>query len=341
MIWSYLWYRDDTPNLTFSRLQQVEHEAFVTLLAERAGVPVQPVVAAGLVDQDAILVLGSDGRWLSAIADDEITDELLCDLWRAIARLHEGGIAHSAIDDEHTAVLPDGAGVLGDLAGSTAAASTAQIQKDAAQLLVASSLRVGSDRAVQAAMTEIGPDGVAALLPYVQAAGLTRATRKALDGAGTLKDLRAAAAGAAGTELPKLEPLRRVTWSSVLLLALLAFAAWAVISAFSNIGLATLSEELSSADQALIWAALIFSQFAWIAEAFSTLGACPVPLRLGPTTLLQFAIRFIALAVPSSAARVAVNVRFFQRAGSPRPVRSRSASWTAWRVSSCRSCSSP
>jgi uncharacterized membrane protein YbhN (UPF0104 family) len=30
---------------------------------------------------------------------------------------------------------------------------------------------------------------------------------------------------------------------------------------------------------------------------------------------LQFAIRFIALAVPSSAARVALNVRFFQRAG--------------------------
>jgi hypothetical protein len=30
---------------------------------------------------------------------------------------------------------------------------------------------------------------------------------------------------------------------------------------------------------------------------------------------LQFAIRFIALAVPSSAGRVALNVRFFQRAG--------------------------
>ena len=53
----------------------------------------------------------------------------------------------------------------------------------------------------------------------------------------------------------------------------------------------------------------------WFSEAFSTLGACPRPLRLGPVIGLQFAIRFIALAVPSSAGRVALNVRFFQRAG--------------------------
>ena len=39
-IWTFLWYRDEAPTLTFSRLQQVEHEAFVTLLAERAAVPV-------------------------------------------------------------------------------------------------------------------------------------------------------------------------------------------------------------------------------------------------------------------------------------------------------------
>ncbi|HKE54181.1 MAG TPA: hypothetical protein VKC55_05375, partial [Actinomycetota bacterium] len=34
--WEYLWYRDESPNVTLSRRQQVEHEAFVTLLAERS-----------------------------------------------------------------------------------------------------------------------------------------------------------------------------------------------------------------------------------------------------------------------------------------------------------------
>ena len=46
--WSSLWYRGDTPHLSLGRREQVEHEAFVTLLAERAGVSVLPVVAAGM-----------------------------------------------------------------------------------------------------------------------------------------------------------------------------------------------------------------------------------------------------------------------------------------------------
>jgi hypothetical protein len=46
--WSSLWYRGDTPHLVRGRRAQVEHEAFVTLLAERGGVAVLPVVAAGM-----------------------------------------------------------------------------------------------------------------------------------------------------------------------------------------------------------------------------------------------------------------------------------------------------
>jgi hypothetical protein len=46
----------------------VEHEAFVTLLAERAGVPVLSVIAAGMAgERDGVLVLEAPGapweRW--------------------------------------------------------------------------------------------------------------------------------------------------------------------------------------------------------------------------------------------------------------------------------------
>ena len=51
------------PHLALGRRQQVEHEAFVTLLAERAGVAVLPVVAAGMAsEQDALLVTEATGR---------------------------------------------------------------------------------------------------------------------------------------------------------------------------------------------------------------------------------------------------------------------------------------
>ena len=79
----------------------------------------------------------------------------------------------------------------------------------------------------------------------------------------------------------------------------------------------TLVEELSGAEWSWAILALVLSPGVQVAEAFATLGATLRPLRFGPVLQLQFAIRFIALAVPSSAARIALSVRFFQRSGAP------------------------
>jgi len=313
--WSYLWYRDTSATYTLNRLQQVEHEAFVTLLAERGGVPVQPVVAAGMADQDALLVVRDPGRWLVE-RDEPVTDAFLIELWRSVDRLHGLGIAHGALDERHIAIVEDGSGVLGGFGGAVAAASPAQLGSDHAQLLVTSALRVGSERAIAAAVEAIGPEGLADILPYVQDAALTRPIRQALRGrTDMLASLREELASAAGTQIPRLEPLRRVTWGSVALLAVLGLGAWALISAISDVGLQTIVDELGAAQDQWLWAALLLSPSVQVAEAVSTMGACPVPLRLGPVLLLQYAIRFMAVAVPSSAARIALNVRFFQRAG--------------------------
>lgn len=315
-MWSYLWYRDEAPRLTLSRLQQVEHEAFLTLLAERAGVPVLPVVAAGAAEDDAILVVETRGRFLAEVGAGDVSDVFVADLWRSVARLHEAAIAHGSLDDRHLALLADGRGAIGGFDGANAAATPAQIAADRAQLLVTTALRIGDDRAVAAAVDAIDPSAVAEALPFIQSAALTRTTRQALKHADTELDaLRERVADATGAEQPKLEPLRRVTWGSLLLVGLLLFGAAAIVSAFSSVGISTLTSELSNADSGWIWVALLVSPLVQVAEAFSTIGACPRPLRLGPVIGLQFAIRFIALAVPSSAARIALNVRFFERAG--------------------------
>jgi len=316
VVWTYLWYRDEAPFLTLSRLRLVEHEAFLTLLAERAGVPVLPVRAAGMAEEDAVIVLDALGGPIAEHDDDAITDGYLQKIWRSVASLHEAGIAHGALDDLHLIILSDGGPAIGAFSRATAAASPAQLATDRAQLLVTTALHAGPARAIAAARTALGTDGLAAILPFLQSAALTRPIRIGLKAAPTLlDDLRTATAAAADTDVPKLEPLRRLTLGSALMVLVLVFAAWAVITAISHVGLSALLEELQQADSAWLWAALLFSQSIWISEAFSTLGACPRPLRLGPVIGLQFAIRFIALAVPSSAGRVALNVRFFQRAG--------------------------
>lgn len=67
----FLLYRDSGPTLTLTRRQQVEHEAYLTLLADRAGVRVARVLAAGPAGpaRDALLVTSPPpGRPLSALS---------------------------------------------------------------------------------------------------------------------------------------------------------------------------------------------------------------------------------------------------------------------------------
>ena len=52
-----------------------------------------------------------------------------------------------------------------------------------------------------------------------------------------------------------------------------------------------------------------------VAQAVATLGASFRPLRFGPVLVAEYAIQFIALAVPGSAARLALDIRFFGRNG--------------------------
>ena len=67
----------------------------------------------------------------------------------------------------------------------------------------------------------------------------------------------------------------------------------------------------------MVWivTALLLAPLSQIPQAFSTMGASVRDLLFAPVLMLQYAVQFIQLAVPSSAARVALEVRFFQRQG--------------------------
>jgi uncharacterized membrane protein YbhN (UPF0104 family)/tRNA A-37 threonylcarbamoyl transferase component Bud32 len=315
--WTALWYRGDTPHLALGRRQQVEHEAFITLLAERAGVSVLPVVAAGMAsEQDALLVTEATGRPLRALGPDEIDDELLEGVWGNAARLHALGVAHRRLDASRIVIRPDGTAAFGDFGGAEVAAADADIAADRAQVLVATALGAGLERAAAAALAALGVDALAQVLPLLQPAAVDRQTRHAIgDQDWDLDDLRKAGAEAAGVELPKLAQLRRVSLRSVGVVVLVGLVAYAVISALANVGLANLIDEFKAADLAWLAVALALSPVVPVAQAVATLGASFRPLRFGPVLMLQYAIQFIALALPSSAARLALDIRFFGRNG--------------------------
>jgi uncharacterized protein (TIRG00374 family) len=316
--WSFLWYRDEIPNIHLSRVQQVEHEAFVTLLAERLGVPVLPVVAAGLArGRDAVLVLELRGRSLSS-ALDETGEEVLRPLWEAVTKLHQGGIAHGRLEMDRLVVLGDGSVALADFAAASLTPTPTQVLADRAQLVVTTALAFGIDRAVAAASDALGGGGLTEVLPFLQGPALTRATRRRVDdGTWDMTDLRQTAAQAVGATPPKLEPLRRVTLGTAVQAALFFVAAYFLVTGIAGLGLSSIVDELREAEWGFLLAALLVSPLIQAAQAFGTLGASVRPLQYGPVLLLQFAIQFLGLAVPSSAARLAMNIRFFQQVGVP------------------------
>jgi uncharacterized membrane protein YbhN (UPF0104 family) len=316
-VWSSVWNRGETPRVG-GRLEQVEHEAFVTLLAERSGIAVQPVLTAGLAEgRDAIVVLDTgEGRPMSALGAADVDDATLARIWELDAALFEARIAHGQLDADAVVVRPDGTPAVGDLGGATVSAARIALQADRAQLLVATALTVGAARAVRAAHAALGNDEIAAVLPYLQPAALSSATRRALSDADwKLDDLRTQAAQTAGVEVPKLEQLRRVTLGSIVMVVVIGLVAWAVISAIANVGLDNLVQEFKAADLAWLAAAIAVVPLVGVPQAFGTIGSCIRPIRFGPVLALQWAIAFIALAVPSSAARIALEIRFFGKLG--------------------------
>jgi uncharacterized membrane protein YbhN (UPF0104 family)/tRNA A-37 threonylcarbamoyl transferase component Bud32 len=315
--WSSLWYRGDAPHLALGRRAQVEHEAFVTLLAERAGVAVLPVVAAGMASQrDAVLVTEATGRPLRTVDSREIDDELLDGIWRNVRRLHALGAAHRRLDASRIVVRPDRTPAFGDFGGAQVGADDADIAADRAQVLVATALAVGPERAAAAALAGLGGDALAQVLPLLQPAAFERPTRHAVaERDWSLEDLRKACARAAGVELPGLAQLRRVSLRSVGAVLLITLVAAAIISSLADVGLANLIDEFKAADLGWLAVALALSPVIPVAQAVATLGASFRPLRFGPVLMLEYAIQFIALAVPSSAARLALDVRFFGRNG--------------------------
>jgi uncharacterized membrane protein YbhN (UPF0104 family) len=315
-IWQALSYRHAGPAVGASGLHAAEREAFVTLLAQRAGIVTLDVVTAGATaGDDALLVLAGEATPLASLPLERVDDTLLGAAWNALGHLAELRIAHQEIDLE-TLVLVDGVVGFVDFGAATVAPHESQLDVDRAQLLAATAALAGAHRAVAAAVAALGQRDVTSLLPYLQDAAFSSTLRGALDDAKIDVDaLRETAAEAVGAEAPELVRLRRVSWRSAIQIALLGLASYTIISAASGVDWDEV--RTSIADAAWAWIALGFlvAQLPRLTQAVSTLGSVPAQLAFGPVYAMQLATGYMNVALPANLARLAVNIRFFQRQG--------------------------
>jgi uncharacterized membrane protein YbhN (UPF0104 family) len=320
-VWRTALYADDGPRLRRSRLEAVEHEALVTLLAQRAGVRTRDVlVAAESSTGDAVIVFRDASRSLaSSVAEGGAApdDGALARAWSTVVGLGQARIAHHRIDPHTLVTFGDEIGLV-DLDRATIAPRPEQFLVDRAQLHATLAALAGVDRAVAAASAAIGPEGLAPLLPYLQPAGFGPELSRALERAGVeVDDLRDATAAVAGVEAPALVRLRRVTWSTIVQVALLALAVSAVVGYLSGLDYGDLVDAVQDASWGWIAAGFLLAQTPRLTQALSTLGSVPARIPYLPVYAMQLATGYLNLALPSGLARMAINIRFFQRHGVP------------------------
>ena len=314
--WRYLWYRDTTASLSATRMQSVEHEALVTMMASKTGASVPEVLAAGLGGDDvAILAVSRQGQSLRSVEPDTISDELLAGVWRSIELFHKAGIAHGALADSSVFVSSDGHHIRDFGSGQLAAQHSAKAV-DVVQMLFAFSLAVGVERAVASAAGVLGTERLGRILPYVQLPAISAVERRRVD---RPKDLVAAlhdeVARIAKVETEEPAQLRRVNLRSLLMNGLTLFAVYFLISQLSDIDFVAVWSVIEEAQWGWIVVGFLIGQLVYFPDATAMLAAVGRPIPMRPAVILQSAIRFTSLAVPSSAGRIAMTAAFLRRYG--------------------------
>src|SRR5512132_2775588 len=162
--------------------EQVAREADMILLASAAGVRVPRVLLARPTGNGAgLLVMGYiPGVPLAELPPEDITEELLAELWGQVGQLHAHGIAHHDLGGWSVVVDERHQPWLGDFDASEAMAGGLGLATDVAELLVSLGRLVGAERSLAGANAGLGPEVVGAALEQGEPSRLSMQTRDAL-----------------------------------------------------------------------------------------------------------------------------------------------------------------
>lgn len=275
------------------------------------------MLAAGTAwGRDALLVRRADGATLVDLPDGGFGEVHARGAWTALAALHAAGIAHRDLRSRRITVDGDDVRIT-DLASATLGADQSELEEDRAQLLVVTALRIGVEDAVRVARDALGDDALVAAMPYLQVAALDAETKREVKAAPwKITELRDAISSGTGVEAPPLEKLRRVSLSSVVMVLVIVLVAYAIIGAVAGVGLSTLVAEFQGANWWWVVAAVLTAVGIYVGQAFAVQGANVGPLPFVPVLGLEMSVAFVGLAVPSSAAKIGLTIRFLQLVGS-------------------------
>jgi uncharacterized membrane protein YbhN (UPF0104 family)/membrane-associated phospholipid phosphatase/tRNA A-37 threonylcarbamoyl transferase component Bud32 len=314
-LWRWLVYRqveDEAPFATPK--QQAEHEAYLSLLAAKAGVSVPRVVTTiVLADGTALLVEEHvTGRPLDEIDPREVSATLLGSLWQEVARLRAAGIAHRDLRLGNVIVDAELRPHLIDFGFAEASASPSRLAQDVAELLASASVVAPPDQVVDAAVSVLGATAVAEAVPLLQPMALSAATRSAYRRR-DLAALRELVAQQTGVDTPPAAPMTRIRPRTLLMLIGGGFAIHLLLPQVGELGQTLGAIEQARPGWLMIAAAVSVTTYP--AAGLALVGASPVALPYWRTVAVQVATTFTNRLTPAGLGGIGLNVRYLGRSG--------------------------
>lgn len=306
---------EDEPGLS-SPSHEVEHEAFVSLLAERAGVRTPPVMSAAEVGHGPALLVRQkiEGRRLNQLRPDQIDDGLLQEIWHQVALLGAARIAHHELTAHNVLVDENNKPWLLDFAFAKAGASDTRLAQDRAEMMITLTSVAGVQRALDSAAAVLDRQDLEASLTYLQPLALPTRIRQQLGQRALLADLSTEMARRLGLSRPSFRPKIRATT-----ILTLVVGGGAVYLLLPQIG--TVPRLLTALREANYWwlvLALAAGAFTFPMAAESYMGATRRKLPLGWTTMVQLGSAFTSRLTPAGVGGMGLNLIYLEGRGTPR-----------------------
>ncbi len=301
------------PGLSTPR-HEVAHEAYVTLLAERAGVGTLPVLLAGEIAHGPPYLIrrSLEGRPLSTCDADFVSDTTLDEIWSNMRALDAAHITHHDLQAKNVFIDTDGHPHLVDFTLSRVGGPAEQRNQDAAEMLVSLTSVVGVDRAVTSAVRCMPTRTLEAALPYLQWLALHRQLRKQLTGRNaTLLELREALADLIGAPPPTFRaPLRPTT---LVMLVGGGIAVYLLLPQLSST--VSVVHSFGKGDWRWLLATAVLGLLGVAASGLSIIGSSPARLPFGKTMAVQLGAAFTGRTTAAGIGFYTINVAFMERLG--------------------------
>jgi uncharacterized protein (TIRG00374 family) len=317
-LWRSLRLRGIEGRSVVSLRQAAERTALLAYAARAAGVRTPKLLSIAEADDSMLLVQERPGRAvpLSDLRTEELTDEVLQEIWAQLQLAHDAGIAHRSLTSDvllvETIVGRPVVWLTSWEQGDVASSELAR-RMDVTQLVALLALRVGAARALESAAAVVPDEHVAAIGPLLQTITLPRLTRDEMRAdKKVLAELRSALVA----RLPEadVEPQQLVRFGARTVLTIVV-PIIAIVFVITSINVDEITSALAAGDWRWTVVAFALGLATLVGAALAFVAFSPVKLPLWRATLVQTAATFVGLAAPAGIGPAALNLRMLTRRG--------------------------